>query len=215
MTESQRRTSLMKHPIPFGEMYRAGDTVYVYNKKFLKRPADVVRRVLELPSEIQTHDQTQTFREWADKYSLPVPTDKEGLYNYVVTIGDADLPTVWPTKTYMDKHQTLMPRVIDYYIPKVIYITGTGTICRFGHEKRIPKTSNRKGKLVSNCGKCAWLRHQGVDLASFKPTHCLKGHSLEGNRWLTYKDGTKRVTEHCVQCNNDKVISRSGYIPHN
>lgn len=212
MSESNDRIELVKFPTPTGEGYRAGDTYYLYLTRQVsyKYVTEILRKTLGLPPTPLLHDQTSSFRAWANKNNIPVPKDTDKLYNYVVTVGDAEIPTVWPSRSYMRSHRSLSPRTMRNYVPNIVYPSGTATMCRFGHMKPTSKYGRRNA-----CGKCRWWREQGVDLSGYTPTHCLVGHSLKDNRWLSVRgDRDHRVTEHCVKCNNDKVMRERGYTPH-
>jgi hypothetical protein len=207
-----RRIPITAYPLAFGTAYEAGDTVYVYNKRPLKHVGEAVRRALELPPyKPELRDQTESLRQWADEYNLSVPKDTEQLHHYVITVGEAESPTCWPTLKYMETHTYLALGILNSYRPTVVYPHGTHYMCRFGHEKR-----TADGKIATNCYRCSWWRHQGIDLGNFKPTHCLKGHPLKDNRWLVYHhhNGRDYVTEKCIICNNNEVMKLSGYEPH-
>lgn len=207
MTDEQGKIKLKKFPTTLGEGYRAGDTFYLYLRRPVKELAEYLRRALEDETLPNLHDHTESLRQWAHENNIPVPKDTDDLCNYVLTAQGSEPPTLWPPRAYMRTHQTLSPTTMEKYIPKVIYPWGTSTMCRFGHPR--PVTPNGK----KECYKCAYWREQGINLLMYRPTHCVKGHPLKDNRWLAERRG--KVSEHCVQCNNDKIINESGYKPSN
>jgi hypothetical protein len=211
----EARAPFTKFPTPLGEGYRVGSTIYLYTKRPIVQPRGHVRRALSLPEQPNLRDWTASMREWTDENNLPAPRDKEGLYNYVLTLGEAEAPTIWPTRTYMRTHRTLSTKTMQHYVPTVVYPTGTATMCRFGHQKTVRNVNGKGKRGGAVCNKCAWWRHQGVDLSVYKPTHCLKGHTLKNNRWLHHRKDRRGVTEYCVKCNNDEVMNKTGYQPSN
>lgn len=202
------KVKLVKFPTTQGEGYRAGDTYYLYLRMPVKDITSHLRSALGLPATPLLHNQTASFRKWAQANNTPVPKDTEKLYNYVVTVGDAELPTVWPSRSYVRKNRSLSPSTMERYLPRVVYPIGTSTMCRFGHMKTVAKNGARE-----NCNRCSWWRHQGIDLSIYTPTHCLKGHALKNNRWLSERRGN--VSEHCVKCTNKKIMDTFGYKPSN
>lgn len=210
MTDNDNRMRSEKFPTKLGEGYRVGDTYYLYTRKPLVNPNHHIRDALDLPPTPQLHNQTESFRKWAIENNIPVPKDLDNLYNYVLTIGDAHLPTVWPSRIYMRKHQIISATKLQGYAPRIVYTIGTPTMCRFGHKKYAVKSNKSRGAA---CNTCRWWRDQGVDLSAYTPTHCLVGHPLKDNRWLSCRRG--KISEHCVKCNNDKVTNKYGYTPAN
>jgi hypothetical protein len=198
------RMKIDKFPTPLGEVYRVGNTFYLYTRKPVVYPVGHVKRALGLPASPELHNQTASLRTWVQENNIPSPKDSKELYNYVLTLDKEEAPTVWPSQKYMRAHRTFLPATLESYTPRVVYPMGTNYMCRFGHPK--PKNGSR------NCHRCAWWRNQGVDLSSYTPTHCIKGHALKNNRWLILRHG--RLSETCVRCNNERIINETGYMPH-
>lgn len=208
-----------------GEGCRVGNVVYLYLRKPVTADTAIgqVHRHLEIPGTIRVYSRTSKMRAWAESYNLPMPADENGLYNYILTVGDDEpLPVIWPTQQYMRGRTYVHPTTIAQTVPEVVYPIGTSTMCRFGHPKKISIRSSpdKYGNTrMTTCYRCSWWRMSGIDLKSYKPTHCLKGHPLAGNRYLAVRasrnPGQKyKILEHCVECHNQEVINKTGYKPH-
>lgn len=223
--EAAKRLPFTKFTTTLGEAYRVGNVVYLY----LRQPVgpttvlEQVRRHLEIPSTTRIYNRTTKMRAWSASYNLPMPADENGVYNYILTVGqDEPLPTIWPTHQYMQARKTYVhPDKIAQAMPTIVYPRGTATMCRFGHPKfATTKSPDKRGStLSSTCHRCSWWRQCGLDLKSYKPTHCLQGHPLAGNRYLAVRASTVpgqpyKVLEHCVECHNQKIINKTGYKPH-
>lgn len=194
-----------------------GNVFYLYSTHPIKDPNESLRNAAGIDAGGNhlftnvTEDTVRWFRDTGLAYPRDVPGER---YNYIIvastdTYAGAAV-TQWPTlEEFTNRFQ---PGPLEFH-PKIVLLQsklhGDGDCyCRFMH----PIT----GRTNNHCPECTRIARGGVDLDSFRVTHCKQFHPIEGRRVLMYAGyhgGGSRIREVCLLCHNNSVSLSTGFKP--